>query len=133
MYQIPALLSEVELLGPLYDGRQHDAKPFRRGVRQRHGFLGRVETGHAPSLLREVDGIPALSHANVQRRSGRTPLDHLDEKGIGIGVERGLLGGQNSIPSLGFQSPALVLNRPEQSGAVLGRHPARGEIRIVMT
>src|SRR5947207_1534706 len=80
--QVPAVVTEIKLVVGGDLGAQFDTQTsgFRLGLP--HTFVGWIESGHVPTLLREIDRVSPLSHADIERLPWRARTRHLHEKGV---------------------------------------------------
>ena len=95
-------------------------------------LVGRIEPGHRPSLLREVDGVSPLPHADVERSAWLASFDHLDQERIGLRVESRLLGRQDPVPPIDLEAPTLRFNRFQLPRPFVGRDAERTEVGVVV-
>jgi hypothetical protein len=129
--EIPGILLELELVVALHQRRQLDADARRFLLRGGHGAVRGVEAGHRPALLREIDRVAALAHADVERRAGLHVFHHLDEERVRLPVERCGRRGQDAIPELDLQARSRLLDHGELTIDFGGVESLRLELRAI--
>ena len=91
------------------------------------GLVGRIEPGHRPTLLSEIDGVAALTHPDVERLTRRDAPDHLDEKRVRLDVESGVRRGEDAVPAIDLEPLALLVDDAKLPLDFGRRHTCGGE------
>src|SRR5580658_8838065 len=85
--QVPTAAAEIVVVQPIDHRVQLNSNLGRVPLRLRHGDVGEIYAGHLPTLLREIDRVAALSHAEVDRQAGMPSTNSLHEQPARLMIE----------------------------------------------
>ena len=85
--KVPVFLAEIELFEGGNLRVYFKTESIRFGLCLADSFIGWIEAGHIPPLLRKKDRVPPLSHADVERPSWFSLPRHFHKKCIGLARE----------------------------------------------